>query len=71
MIESTGEGASIVALKHMGRVNPSLKEYQWLHQMVTLSPQKEWNKNKNKKNTYFFLGTTVHLVVPMYIQLDP
>ena len=38
--ESTGDGASTLALKPMGRINQiQNREYQWLHKMVKLSPQ--------------------------------
>ena len=40
---STGDGVSTLALKPMGRGNQSLNQrepvWQWLHKVVTLSPQ--------------------------------
>ena len=40
--EGAGDGASTLALKHMGWVNwsPQTESLQWLHKMVAMSPQK-------------------------------
>ena len=46
--QSTGYGASTLALKCMGRVKVQNKEYQWFHKNGGLSPQKKKKKKKKK-----------------------
>ena len=50
--ESTGDGASTLALTPMGEVNRSLetREHQWLHKMVTCHRKKLKNKKLANRN---------------------
>ena len=79
MTESTGDGASTLALKPMVQSTKVWnREYQWLHKMVTLWPQKKPKKTKKPKkqqqqrqNASHFISASVSAHQPNVSQLFP